>query len=238
MRQPQFQGVSSVSAETLELNIAYSKDLNYPAPKAMAKKLAIVGGGFSVTPAQSGIQHLGPEFAVWGINGAAAWCLSEGIDATLFTISPCKYPRRYLCGVRRAILAHHCDPWLFDALKIAKVFAFDTDGHGPTSVCAALHLAMSLGFEEVHLFGCEGNYSDRTHLYQDTPSPADIVVRIGGDDYHTNIGYFMQTQLLAKLVREASGFCKNHSGGMLAALAADPDGWDVIKLPSELKDAA
>jgi hypothetical protein len=95
-----------------------------------------------------------------------------------------------------------------------------------------------MGFEEVSLFGCEGSYGPLTHAYQDTPSAADIVVRISGADYQTNIGYFMQTKLLSQLVREAPDFCKDRSGGMLAALAADPEGWDVIKLPSEMKEAA
>jgi hypothetical protein len=63
-------------------------------------------------------------------------------------------------------------------------------------------------------------------------------VRIGGSNFVTNVGYFMQTKLLSQLCREAPEFCKDLSGGMLAALTADPEGWDVIKTPSELKDAA
>jgi hypothetical protein len=236
MRQPDFQGVCSVSADVLESNAAYSKGLNLPSPKTTAGKLAVVGGGPSVK------QHLVElkdwDGEIWGINGAAALLIEQGIGATLFTISPNKYPTEYLAGVDRAILSFNCDPWLFDSLKRADVSAFDIDGHGPTSVCAAMPLALKLGFAEVWLFGCEGSYGQETHAYQNTPSPADIVVRIGGTDFPTNIGYFMQTRLLASLVTGAPDFCKDRSGGMLAALADDPEGWDVIRLPSEMKAAA
>jgi hypothetical protein len=235
MRQPSFQGLPSVPDKTLELNTAYSQSLNYPSPKATARKLAVVGGGKSVQDHLLELQKWDGE--IWGINGAAGWLRGNFIDATLFTISPTKaYPREYLRGITRAILADHCDPWLFDDLKRVVVSTFDSDGNGPTSVCAAIPLSLNMGYEEVSIFGCEGSYDGQTHIYQDTKDPSEMLVRIGGNDYLTNIGYFIQTRLLAHFISGAPNYCKDRSGGMLSALVADPEGWDVIKLPSELRE--
>lgn len=236
MRQPSFFGLPSVSDEALKLNAAYSKGLNYPPPKATARKLAIVGGGGSAKDHLAELDIWDGE--IWGVNGAASWLIENGVDATLFTISPCKYPPHYLNGVTKAIFAHHCDPWLFDTLKAATVFAFDSNGVGPTSVCAAIPLTLDMGYEEISLFGCEASYCGDTHVYQNIPDPSEMLVRVNGADYRTNIGYFMQTRLLAHLIMEAPNYCKDRSGGLLSAVVADPDGWDVIKLPIELRAAA
>lgn len=227
-----------MSDETLKLHAAYSKSLNLPDPKATAKKLAVVGGGSSALP------HL-PELTawdgeVWGINGAASWCIRHGINATLFSITPMQPSAGTLDGLKRAILSYECDPGLFDALiaNSAEVYTFDRDGHGPTSVCAVPALMMKMGFQDVHFFGCEANYGDQTHNYQNVPVADDMIVRVGGVDYRTNAAYFMQTQILGKIIDAVPHILVDRSGGLLAAMIADPEGWDVIKLPSEMKDAA
>lgn len=236
MRKVHFQGIGCLPAETLELYAAYSKSLNLPEPKATAEKLAVVGGGASA------MLHL-PELTawdgeVWGINGAARWCLDHGINATLFSISPGEPEPWTMVGVKRAILSYECDPRLFDGLKSAEVYSFDRDGHGPTSVCAVPALMMKTGFKEVSFFGCEGCYGEETHSYQNIPSPEDMIVAVDGTSYRTNAGFFMQTQILAKIIGAVPSILKDRSGGMLRAMIADPDGWDVVKLPSEMKEAA
>lgn len=235
MRKIVFQGIGSVPDATLEANRAYSLGLNLPSPKATAGKLAVVGGGESAMEAVSDLRQWDGE--VWGINGAAAWCINLGIPATLFSISPSRYPQQYLANITRAVLSNECHPWLFDDLKRADVFTFDREGDGPTSACAIPALAVNAGFREISFFGCEGNYGALTHVYQDTPSPSDMIVRAGGDDYRTCIGYFMQTQVLAEYIRAIPAVFKDRSGGMLAAMVNDPDNWGVLQTPEELKAA-
>lgn len=237
MRQISFQGVGCLPAETLELHAAYSKSLNLPQPKATAEKLAVVGGGASVKDHIDELKNWDGE--IWAINGAARWCHLQGIKASLFSITPVAPEPWTLVGIKRAILSYECDPSLFDALVgHAEVYAFDRDGHGPTSPCAVPALMMKAGFKEVSFFGCEACYGEETHAYQNIPSAEDMIVAIGGTAYRTNAGYFMQTQILAKLIGAIPEILKDRSGGMLSALIADPEGWDVLKLPSEMKDAA
>lgn len=234
MRKVQFQTVGSVSDEKLELNTAYSKSLNLPAPKATAKKLAVVGGGDSARSDQ--LQQFDGE--VWGVNGAARFCNERGIPATLYSISPLPAHDRDLQGITRAVLSYECDPSTFDRLAGTELYAFDRDEYGPTSACAIPALAYAAGFKEVHFFGCEGNYSQHsTHIYENTPNNSDMIVRVCGADYRTNVGYFLQSQLLAHVIREAPDYCKDRSCGLLGALIADPEGWDVLTLPCEMKAA-
>jgi hypothetical protein len=215
------------------MNIAYSKSLNFPAPRATSEKLAVVGGGFSAGEHLEELRAFGGE--VWGINGAAKWCIDRGIDASLFSCTP--LPQQ-MSGISKAVLSYECASETFRGLNGAEIYTFDRDGYGPTSGCCIPALAFSAGFKEVHFFGCEGSYGPQTHIYQDAPNGSDMIVRVNGSEYRTNIGYFMQSELLARVIREAPNYCKDRSGGLLAALVADPDGWDVIKLPSEMKEAA
>lgn len=235
MRKVEFQTVCHM-ADSLALHRAYSAQFNYPAPKASSERLAVVGGGASAS-------HHIPELTawdgdVWGINGAATWCIERGFGATLFSASPAESPRRYLTGITKAILADSCHPWTFDGLKHAELAMFDPEDNGPTSVTVAAVLAPQIGYREIHYFGCEGCYGETTHLYQDTPIPSDMLVDIDGVVYRTNVGYFIQSQFLAKMINAFPPHFKDRSGGLLGALVADPDGWDVITLPCEMKDAA
>lgn len=235
MRKVQFQTVGSVSDDKMELNAAYSKSLNLPVPKATAEKLAVVGGGPSVADYIDELRIFDGE--VWAVNGAARWCNENGIPATLYSISPAPAPDGFLHGITRAVLSYECDPSVFDRLQGAELFAFDRDGYGPSSACAVPALAFAAGFKQVSFYGCEGAYANRTHIFQHAPEPSEMIVRVGGADYRTNIGFFLQSQLLAKVIREAPHFGKDRSGGLLAALVADSEGWDVIALPSEMKAA-
>lgn len=236
MRRVQFRPACSVSPAELELHRAYFRDLNYTPPKAKTGKLAIVGGGASVLKHIEELQTWNGE--IWAANGAARWCLEHDIDAILITASPALYPREYLVGITKAILANTCHPWTVDALKRADVNVFDPADNGPTSVTAAAVLAVEIGYRDISFFGCEGCYGATTHHYQHTPIASDIIVKIGDATFRTNVGYFLQSQVLAGAIAECPDNLKDRSGGMLSALAADPEGWDVIKLPSEMKAAA
>lgn len=236
MRQVQFQTISSKSPAELDMHRTYSRGLGLTPPKALTGKLAIVGGGASALRHIEELRVWPGE--IWALNGAAKWCAENLIEAVLFSVSPAASPQEAFQGLGRAILADTCHPSTFDALTHADVAIFDNEENGPTSAVAAMMLGIGLGASKVELFGCEGAYGATTHHYQDTPIPSDMLVSVGSTCFRTNVGYFLQSQILAHACRNAPGQVNNRSGGLFAALVSDPDGWDVIRLPSEMPRAA
>jgi hypothetical protein len=235
MAKMEFQLRCHIPDDELERHQEYAKSLNLPLPPAGTGKLAIAGGGGSLSGHIREVRSF--PGAVWAINGAHQWCQDHGVEAIFVSASPGNQSGTcFLSGVRTAFLAETCSPGTIDAVAHASRFVFDADNNGPTSAVAATFLAVGLGYREIVYFGCEGNYGLATHAYQNMPIASDMTVRAGRADYRTNVGYFIQSQILAKIMREAPGL-KNRSGGLLASLIADPEDWDVVELPEIMKNA-
>lgn len=229
-------------------NRAYALSLGLPAVVPIAgirrPPLAVVGGGPSIAKHVDTLRNW--QGGVWAINGAVQWCLENGIrHPTLFTIE--REPReefyhRYAKGVRRAVLATICRPVLFDLLLAngAEIHAFEMAPHGPfksgsTSVSAVPHVAFTMGHESVTLFGCESSWLADQHAYADEDNPAQMLVQCGPGKYLTSPQLLWQARELAPLLRGLPGFLTERSGGLLRAMAAHENEYDIIAVSPEMQ---
>lgn len=233
MSRINFEGRGCVSPAAIIANKIHSRNFmtRRPVPRAKSwrSRLALVGGGPSVTDHLAELQSWDGE--VWAINGAARWCLDRGIDATLCTIHPRAYPAEYLTGVTRAVLSEECHPSIFEALADAEVYIFALpEAHGTSTATVIPQVAFDASFGEVTLFGCECAYGEQTHLYQHALSEDDIRVKVGELEYHTKIEFFLQAQWLSELIRNVPDLLKERSGGLLRAMIESPDDWDVTAM--------
>jgi len=75
-------------------------------------------------------------------------------------------------------------------------------------------------------YGCAASYAGGSHVYKDIRDGS-IEVMAGGRSYLTNPAFLKQSEFLAELIREAPGVFAERSGGLLAALVADPS-YDIV----------
>lgn len=212
-----FTAQCCVSEEVRARNTALSK--GYPAPSGSGR-LAVVGGGPSVARHIEQLRLWPGD--IWAINGAAQWCERNGISSFMFSVDPSVHLAAECRGVKRAILATHCDPSAYEALKGATVYQVSPDVPGPTSAVGATVSAIEAGYSGITFFGCESSYTGTTHAYNCEDVPDLIRVECGGSDYLTKPEYLMQAKQLAQVIRELPTFYSERSGGLLAALIADP----------------
>lgn len=214
-----------------EATLAQHKRLmaDYPGPPmASTEKLAVVGGGPSATNHIEALRAFDGD--VWAINGAYHWCLDAGVEATLFTIDPV-----YMGGASKAILADICDPRLADMCDEVFVQPLDGVARGSTSATAAPHIAVLLGYREIHFFGCEGSFGETTHTFKNIDGSR-LLIRSNGKDWLTNPQMLMQCEVLSEMIRMAPHVFIERSGGLLRAMINDPD-YDAIAGSREIHEA-
>lgn len=205
--------------------------------------LAVVGGGPSVANHLEELRDWTGK--IWAINGTHAWLTSQGIESILFSVDPGEELAPLVVGAKRAILASHCDPSVFALLKDAEVLIFHSEHvhgakapiiGGSTSATRVPKVALMLGHREIHYFGCEGSYEGATHTYKDEQHENQVIIRAGGKDYRTTLQLMVQSENLAKFVRDMPHLFKDRSGGLLAAMAEHWDTWEVVALSDALRD--
>lgn len=240
-------GECYVGPDRLESNAVHTSARGLPLIEAISKEiqgpLAVVGGGPSV------VEHLEElrrwPGKIWAINGTCAWLASHGIESILFSVDPGEELAPLAVGVRRAILASHCDPTVFDELKAADVLTFHSEHvkgakapmiGGSTSATRVPKVALMLGHREIHYFGCEGSFDGTTHAYKDEQHENQVIIRAGGKDYRTTLQMMVQSENLAKLARELPHMFKDRSGGLFAAMIEHWDTWEVVALSDALRD--
>ncbi len=150
-------------------------------------KVAIVASGPSATEYADLLR--GWDGEVWGINGAFVWMRRRGITPTAFVgLDPELMLRDYLIETpddATYYLATQVHPDVFTHLAGRNVrLWFPADGQvkypfgaqpvfgGTTCLGRAPNLAYLLGYREVHLFGCDSSFTDKSHVYGDTGYPA------------------------------------------------------------------
>lgn len=229
-----FRGLGCVSSETADRNLAYSATLNLRPVSASRERLAIVGGGPSITQHTDELRAWNGE--VWAINGAFQWCRAHGIDAAFVTIDPMPVQNHLftLEGVTRAILSPECDPSLFKSLAKADIQLFPVRARGATTATAVPTVAVSAGYREVHFFGCESSYSTQTHAYQNWEHEEWLELATKHATFKTKAEFFMQAQWLAGIINAAPNVFKDRSGGLLRALIEDPE-WDITALSPAIR---
>lgn len=219
-----FTATDCVSSETLERNRQHSLSLGLPMlGRARAPYLAVVGGGPSVSEHVEELRDW--PGVIWAINGAFKWLRDRGVLSQFYTLDP-KMGIADLCReADSAVMSTRCAPEAFAAMYGAYIELVDLEDKpaGPTSAASAPYIAAQAGFRQVHMFGCEGNFGDETHVYGTPRDTGLLEVVCNGLRFRTSPQMLMQTEYLADIMRETPQFCIDRSGGLLAACIADPD---------------
>lgn len=232
-------GGITVHADRRAANIAHARSLGLPSVAALTRErraLNIIGRGPSVA---RHIQTLKADDAdAWACGSAFAWCRDNGIDATFLSADAHPMLAGIAVGAKRAILADQTDPAVFEALRSAEIYVYDSecDAGGTTAVCAAVTLAACAGYSDIRLYGCDGSYDETTHVNSDEPQLSEMLVRCDGREFRTNPQMIMQSENLAEAIAgcPAEGLegygelIKDHSGGLLSALIASGGEWELL----------
>lgn len=239
-------GSCCVGQDVLVRNVAHSQTLGLRTIEgptfADSGPLAVVGGGHSAHDQLDTLRAWPGK--IWAINGACRWLKSQGIDSILFSVDPEACLAEHAEGVTQAILASHCAPEAFAALKGAEILMFHSAPWkgvnvkkpligGTTSATRVPLPALMLGHSEIHFFGCEGSFRRTSHTFKDEWHPKQLIIRAGGEDYVTTLQFMVQSENLAKLIAKFPRF-KDRSGGLLSAMLEHPDTWEVVALWHEL----
>lgn len=230
-----FTGINPVPDEQIVRNWEYARSLGFPKiGKAETEHLAIVGGGPSIASRLDELKSWDGD--IWAINGAFKWLRERGVKATFFSIDPTDLILDDLTGARRAVLGMTCHRSVFSVLNDIHVEAFATHGPGAiqagaTTATSGIHAALVWGYKTVTFFGCEGSWGEQyTHAYGNArptgglPQFHDLIrVSCNGEEFLTAPDMIMQTEFLAKMIRELPKFAFEKSGGLLAAAVKSPD---------------
>ena len=220
-------------------------------PKAGKKErpsLAVVGGGKSAAQCLDELRAWDGD--VWACGSTFQWLEREGIHAVLFCVDPQPGLAQMAVGATKALLASNCDPSAFDVLEQAGAYVETFDliredapgiSHGPTTASAAFDLSLRvMGYTDVSFFGFDSCYTEEevkelpehitvytvTHIHKNEPEPNMVRIVCNGKAFITCAEFFMQAQWMSQLFRSEickQGFIKNRSGGLLAAMVADPE---------------
>jgi hypothetical protein len=145
-------------------------------------KVAIVASGPSATDYVDLLKAWDGE--IWGINGAFVWMMHRGIRPTAFVgLDPEPILKDYLINCPDDVtyyLATQVHPEVFDHLAGKNVrLWFPADGQvkypygaipvfgGTTCLGRAPNLAYLQGYREVHIFGCDSSFTNKSHVYGD-----------------------------------------------------------------------
>lgn len=225
-----FRTEPCVPVEEMTRNAELARALGLPSVE-LAGHVAVVGGGPSLADHLDELRAWkGP---IWAINGTWKWLKERGVTATFFTVDP--KPQAWLnLGLGdSALVAMVGSPELFRSVMGGHVRTFELGAHGAlsgvTSATATPHLAVQMGHRSVTFFGCDSSFSeDASHVYAAEEPEHLIAVDVAGRAFVTKPEFVMQAEDLARLVRELPKFCRNRSGGLLAALIETPD-WDLAE---------
>jgi hypothetical protein len=141
-------------------------------------KVAIVASGPSATDYVDLLKSWDGE--IWGINGAFVWMMRRGIKPTAFVgLDPEPILKDYLidCPDVTYYLATQVHPDVFAHLEGKNIrLWFPADGQvkypfgaqlvygGTTCLGRAPNLAYMLGYREVHIFGCDSSFTNKSHV--------------------------------------------------------------------------
>lgn len=228
--------VPGVTREQTLGNIAYAKSLGLPCVSSHARPpLAVIGGGPSAADFATELRGWAGD--VWVSGSAFPWALSIGlVRPTFFTIDQSPQLAIDGKGATKAILATCCNKATFDELKSAKVEIFDLVGAGPdanhwaTTVTAAPHLAMRMGYKDVTFYGCDSSFRGgvidflrRTHAYPTDQVGDAIIVECGGKSFITRPSFVMQAEFMSQVLRLLPNVFKVRGDGLLSEMVRNPE---------------
>lgn len=211
----------------------------YGAGEGIKPRLAVVGGSPSVAAFVDELKAWPGE--VWAINGAFAWCLEQGIEATFYTLDASDVLAGIAKRASSAILADHCHPAVVHAMrgKVVQLVELEGTPLGCTSAASAPMLAAHGGYEGITLFGCASSFEGPSeHIYAWSEATASrALVECGGREYLTTPALIMQAEYLADIARRIPGYVEVRGDGFLPALIEHGD-YKIAKVSSDLAQAA
>lgn len=212
-------------------NLAHGAKLPRVQPGKHTHPVAICGGGPSLAGCLDELREWPGD--VWAINYTADYLLERGVDCTFFTVDPS--PMRTTAAKR--LVATCVDP----ALAAGDVQCFALCEHEPggvpggtTSAGRAATLALRLGYPGAVFYGCDGSFEGADHVDRNEARDEVLIVRANGREFHTYMDLYDQSRGLAHLLTEFPAYFKSRSGGLLDAMAADPD-WSVVAVSAAFK---
>jgi hypothetical protein len=220
-----FRAASAYSDDHIARNVERARSLDLPTTDEyrFTGPLAVVGGGLSALGYVETLRRWdGP---VWAINGAWRWCLTNGINATFFSIDPNPVVAELVDGAPEAILAERCDPAAFRAVPATYLYP------GTLGGCSSAGAAIMAGLRsgQVTLFGCEANYQQqRSHAYGHVAAQHELIVKCCGMHFLTTPTLALQAKELAIMILEANGVVRETSGGFLRAMVNARCEYDIV----------
>lgn len=208
--------VYDAAARQKHVNSAVARDLPRCIKRVERKgKVAIVASGPSATDYVELLKSW--EGEIWGVNGAFVWLQHRGIKPSAFIgLDPEPILKDYLINCpddATYYLAAQVHADVFDHLKGKNVrlwfpaddqvkypFGAQSVFGGTTCLGRAPNLAYLLGYREVHLFGCDSSFTDRSHVYGDKGE-------IPGGSFPVEMGgrTFLTTR---QMMQQACDFCE------------------------------
>lgn len=192
-------------------------------------KLAVVGGGHSAA------EHIDELKAwdgdVWAIKGTVRWLFDHGIKSTLVSCHP-YYDDDWANCADRALLSSACPKGLFESLR-CPIEIFHTDVKrermivgGCTTLAKTPHLALLMGYREVHFFGADSSADGASHTYQDKSSVRLNIV-CDGREFSAQPDWVWQAEHMQQLFEAGPRVYKNRSGGLMEAMIKTKGQYDV-----------
>ncbi len=182
---------------------------------------------------------------IFAVNATSGYLSDQGIPNYLYAIDCDPTPWRIGPLVKGAVFASRVDREQYKQFKRKQVRVFEMAEEdnktgiegGPTAACRSPHLFLRMGYRAVYYFGCDGCFSNETHITgnQDVAKANMIIVRVNEIDYLTNAALLLQNEHIVDVIKKYPQFLFNASGGLLKAMLENPDTWEVVAITDDLK---
>jgi hypothetical protein len=217
--------------------------------KPRSGSVAIVASGPSVTHEVETLRAF--EGELWGINGAFAWLRHRGLAPHAFIgLDPEWFLKEYLIDPPKDAtyyLGACVDPQVFDHLKGHNVrmwFPADSEVKYPRGVptvpggssclARAPYLAYMLGYVDVHVFGGDSSYTDRTHVYSEpgncpTKEQGMVLAQSNGKVFKSAKNMILQASDMVEVATNFPGTITIHGGGLMPEMCAEMEASGIME---------
>lgn len=220
----ELEAIANTELKHVMDNVDYARNLGLPELKFYQPHeghAVIVAGGPSIKKSIEEVKwrkSIG-QFVI-ACNGAARFLNEHGIkpDAQI-VIDARKENKRFIADSRKYWLASQCDRALFRKAgkRNTMIFNMNTEGmkehlpngtllisSGTTVGLAAMVVAYTAGYRNIHLYGIDSSYEETHHAYQQPENDADAVIEaiVDGTRYKCAPWMVVQAQQFQDIARQ------------------------------------
>lgn len=198
-------------------------------------KLAIVASAPSVGDYVDVLKEWDGE--IWGINGAFAWMMKRGIKPNAFVgVDPEWFLKDYLIDMpdeATYYIASQVHPDVFDHLAGKNVQLWHMSDREVTWPIGSIHvhggstcltrcpwLAYMLGWQDVHIFGGDSSFTDKTHVYGGEIPSNFCFAEADGEVFRTHKVMMVQATDMVDLVQSFPGTITVYGRGFMQSLVS------------------